>query len=115
MDIMIIDFGKNQLMERDFRAYDDQKHKTNLDAYFSDISKMGAHVVRMWLFERFEGLQFDSGMQVKDIDDGLVDNLVDVLDVAEKYGLYLYICLMDTWNISACKAALAVAQRTDLK
>ena len=94
------DFGKNEVLGYDFRAYDDEQKKANLDAYFKDISEMGAHVVRLWLFERFEGLQFDSNGNVKGIDDGLVKNIAEVLNVAEKYNLYLYICLMDTWGVT---------------
>ncbi|MGH9909191.1 MAG: hypothetical protein ACRD32_00980 [Nitrososphaerales archaeon] len=94
------DFGTNEVMGHDFRAYDDKQKKGNLDAYFKDISKMGAHVVRLWLFERFEGLQFDSNGKVKGIDDGLVQNIADVLSIAEKYNLYLYLCLMDTWGVT---------------
>ena len=94
------DFGKNEVLGNDFRAYDDEQKKANLDAYFKDISEMGARVVRLWLFERFEGLQFDNDGNVKGIDDGLVKNIADVLNVAEKYKLYLYICLMDTWGVS---------------
>ena len=37
-------------------------------------------------------------IDVKGIDDGLVKNIADVLNVAEKYNLYLYIYLMDTWG-----------------
>ncbi|MFQ5940329.1 MAG: cellulase family glycosylhydrolase [Nitrososphaerales archaeon] len=94
------DFGKNELLGYDFRAYDDKQEKVNLDAYFKDISEMGAHVVRLWLFERFEGLTFDKNGNVNGIDDGLVKNIADVLNVAERYNLYLYICLMDTWGVS---------------
>lgn len=94
------DFGKNEVMGYDFRTYDDKQSKANLDAYFRDIRDMGAHVVRLWLFERFEGLQFDSNGNVKGIDDGFIKNIADVLNVAEKYNLYLYLCLMDTWGVS---------------
>jgi hypothetical protein len=94
------DFGMNQVMGCDLRAYDDQRKKENLDAYFRDISDMGAHVVRLWVFERFEGLQFDENGRIKDIDEGLVKNMADVLGVAERHNLYVYFCLMDTWGVS---------------
>lgn len=94
------DFGKNEVLGYDFRAYDDKQKKANLDSYFKDIKEMGAHVVRLWLFERFEGMQFDNNGNVKRIDDGLIKNIADVLSLAEKYNLYLYICLMDTWGVS---------------
>lgn len=92
------DFGKNEVMEHDFRAYDDNEKKAHLDTYFKDISHMGAHVVRLWIFERFEGLQFDSAGKIKGIDEGLIENIGDVLKVAEKYNLYLYLSLLDTWG-----------------
>ncbi len=94
------DFGKNEVLGYDFRSYDDEQKKANLDAYFKDISEMGAHIVRLWLFERFEGLQFDSNGKVKGVDEGLITNIAEVLNVAEKYNLYLYICLMDTWGVT---------------
>ena len=94
------DFGKNEVMGYDFRAYDEEQHRSNLDAYLKDISLMGAHVVRLWLFERFEGLKFDEQGNVKGIDDGLVNNIADVLNVAKKYDLHIYLCLMDTWGVS---------------
>jgi len=94
------DFGKNEIMGYDFRAYDEQQHRSNLDAYLKDISLIGAHVVRLWLFERFEGLKFDEQGNVKGIDDGLLNNIADVLNVAKKYDLHIYLCLMDTWGVS---------------
>jgi len=94
------DFGKNEVMGYDFRAYDEQQHKDNIDAYFKDISLMKARVVRLWLFERFEGLKFDQEGNVTGIDDGMMSNIADVLQVAKKYELYLYLCLMDTWGVS---------------
>ncbi|MEM3085268.1 MAG: cellulase family glycosylhydrolase [Nitrososphaerales archaeon] len=94
------DFGKNEVMGYNFRAYDEKHRKQNLEAYFRDISEMGAHVVRLWLFERFEGLQFDNNGNVNGIDEGLIANVADVLNVAERCHLYLYICLMDTWGVT---------------
>jgi len=94
------DFGKNEVMGYDFRAYDEQQHKDNLDAYLKDISLMNVRVIRLWLFERFEGLKFDQG-NVTGIDDGMMNNIADVLQMAKKHGLYLYLCLMDTWGVSA--------------
>lgn len=93
------DFGKNEVMGYDFRSYDEQQHKDNLDSYLKDISLMNVRVVRLWLFERFEGLKFDQEGNITGIDDGMINNIADVLQVAKKYGLYLYLCLMDTWGV----------------
>ncbi len=94
------DFGKNEVFGFDIRAFDDKQKKTNLEIYLKDISEMGAHVVRLWLFEGYEGLEFDSNGYVKDIDDGLLKNIADVLNMTERYNLYLYICLIDTWGVN---------------
>ncbi len=95
------DFGKNEVMGYNFSAYDEQQHKDNLDAYFKDISRMNARIVRLWLFERFEGLKFDQDGNVAGIDEGMMNNIADVLNLAKKHDLYLYLCLMDTWGVSA--------------
>ena len=94
------DLGKNEVTNHDLRTYDEQQHKDNLDAYFKDISLMNARVVRYWVFERFEGIKFDQEGYATGIDDGMMNNIADVLHLARKYGLYLYLCLMDTWGVS---------------
>jgi hypothetical protein len=95
------DLGKNEVMGCDFRSLDEQQRKDHLDAYFKDISLMNARVVRFWLFERFEGLKFDQEGKVTGIDDGMMNNIADVFHAARKHDLYLYLCLMDTWGVSA--------------
>jgi hypothetical protein len=91
------DFGNNEIMKHG-SVY--EQHKESMDSYFRDIRDMGARVVRLYVFERFEGLKFEQD-QVRGIDDAIVENISDVLHLARKYELYLYLCLMDTWSVSA--------------
>lgn len=95
------DFGINEIMKHSSRAYDEQQHRDNIDAYFKDISLMGARIVRMYVFEGFEGLNFNQDNSVVGIDDALINNMAELLQIAKKYGLYLYICLIDPWSVSA--------------
>ena len=98
--------------ERARDIYDDsinRTHKDNMREYLTRIREIGASVVRVWIFERFEGLVFKktpsffSGY-VEGIDEsrnGLVQNFEDLLKVTEELNLQLYLCLMDTWGIWA--------------
>jgi hypothetical protein len=94
------DLGRNEVMGHDSGAYSEYLHKENLDAYFKDISRMNVRVVRLFLFERFEGLKFDQKGNVTGIDDDMMNNIANVMDVARKHNLRLYLCLMDTWGVS---------------
>jgi len=93
------DFGKNQILNINTPAYADPTHKANLSSYLQDMQKMGIQVVRLWVFEKFEGLLFDDTGSVTGIDQSLVDNLADACSIASKSNLMFYLCLMDTWTI----------------
>ena len=56
-------------------------------------------VLRVWAFERFEGLRFDSNGYVIGIDDEFLSNLSMLFDTAKSFGIKIYLCLLDTWSI----------------
>jgi hypothetical protein len=72
-----------------------------LDAHFADIAKMNINVVRIFVFESLEGLEFDKNGYVTGIEDNLLNNFSTALDLAEKNNLYLYLCLVISDNYTS--------------
>ena len=68
-----------------------------LKIYFSSIS--GLDIVRVWLFERLEGLCFDENQNVIRIDNEFLMNIKKILDTAESYNVKVYFCLFDSWAV----------------
>lgn len=93
------DFGRNSILNVGTAAYDDPTHKANMIYYLQDMKAMGIKVVRLWVFEKFEGLLFDNQGFVTGVDQTLVDNLAELCDLASNYDLMFYLCLMDTWGV----------------
>ena len=56
-------------------------------------------IVRVWAFERFEGLKFDNNRDIIGIDNEILSNLGKVFNAAKKYRISIYLCLFDTWSI----------------
>jgi hypothetical protein len=73
----------------------------DLFTFFSSVqtSKKNLQVIRVWTFERFEGLQFDSNLVVTGLDPEFVVNLVKLLDAANSNGVQVYLCLFDFWAV----------------
>jgi endo-1,4-beta-mannosidase len=69
-----------------------------VDADYKDISDSGLKVVRLWVFEGGEGLQFDKDGYTTGLDSTFVNNLKDVVDKAKAHGLKLYMCLSGSWK-----------------
>jgi len=90
-----IEYG-DQPLQSTFK--DTKKH---FEKYLETISSLGVKVVRLWLFERFEGLQFNSDGSVFGISKDMVYNLKDACKIAQKYNVKFYFCLMDTWGVLA--------------
>jgi hypothetical protein len=71
-----------------------------VDQYFQLIQ--GVDVSRIWLFEKLEGILFDSSnnnKKVVGIDAELLSNLHRVLDSAQSHGVKVYLCLFDAWAV----------------
>lgn len=68
-----------------------------LEHYFRTVS--GLDIVRIWLFERLEGLCFDETQKVIGIDSEFLINLKKILDTAQFYNIKVYFCLFDSWAI----------------
>jgi hypothetical protein len=68
-----------------------------LELYFRSIS--GLDIVRIWLFERLEGLCFDENQNVISIDNEFLINLKKILDTADSYNVKVYFCLFDSWAV----------------
>ena len=77
-----------------------QKSKENFERYIEDISEIGVKVVRLWLFERFEGLTIVNGNVINPTTD-MFTNLREACTIAKKYDVKFYFCLMDTWGTLA--------------
>lgn len=95
------DFGNNMTRKQDV-TYNLRPmfSKENFERYIKDISEIGVKVVRLWLFERFEGLNFEQG-KIMGLDSKFIYNLRDACIIAKKYDVKFYFCLMDTWGITA--------------
>jgi aryl-phospho-beta-D-glucosidase BglC (GH1 family) len=75
----------------------------DLDKYFADMVRMNINVVRIFVFEALEGLQFDQKGYVKGLDPELVQNFATAVELAKKHGLHLYLCLGIDFH-DVCKA-----------
>ncbi len=96
------DFGYNMTRKPDI-SYDPKPRfsKENFERYIKDISEIGIKVVRLWLFERFEGLTFSDTGHVMNPTTDMFTNLRDACTIAKMYDVKFYFCLMDTWGILA--------------
>lgn len=85
-------------------------HPEELTDFFQQVSNIqqennsnsllyGTQIVRVWTFERFEGLKFDNNGNVNGIDNELLINLGKVFNVAKAHQISIYLCLFDTWSI----------------
>jgi hypothetical protein len=78
----------------------------NIDSYFSDMARMNVNVVRIFVFEGLEGLQFDADGYVESIEPLMLDNLDTTLRIAKAHGLHLYLCLANDF-LMGCKRTRA--------
>lgn len=72
-------------------------HPELIDQYFSRVQ--GIDVVRMWVFERLEGIRFDASKKIVGIDGDLLSNSLAVLNSAHAHGIRVYFCLFDSWVV----------------
>jgi hypothetical protein len=89
------DFGSNQITKLE-STY--QNSRTNYEMYIKNISEIGIRVVRLWMFERFEGLRFGSEGQIIELAPDFLINLRDACKIAQKHGVKFYFCLLDSWG-----------------
>lgn len=61
-------------------------------------AQQSVQVVRVWAFERFEGLRFDDSGSVIGLDSEFLVNITKVLDAAASKGLQIYLCL-NFWSV----------------
>lgn len=73
------------------------------NSWLADMKRMHINVVRVWLFEDMEGLNFDTSGYVSGIQPTFLTNLDDLVAKANSNGLALYLTflnhnLSDQWN-----------------
>ena len=98
------DFGYNDTRKLDIKYKPKptfQISKNNFESYIDDISSIGIKTVRLWLFERFEGLTFSPSGYVVNPTTDMFNNLREACEIAQKYNVKFYFCLMDTWGVLA--------------
>lgn len=61
-------------------------------------AQQNVQVVRLWAFERFEGLRFSDNGLVTGLDSDFMTNLAKVLDTTASKGLQIYLCL-NSWSV----------------
>ncbi|MDE1828698.1 MAG: hypothetical protein KGI25_00085 [Thaumarchaeota archaeon] len=73
----------------------------DVTSFFQNVqsAQKNLAVVRVWAFERFEGLQFDNSYNVTGLDAEFLANLGKVLDAANANGVQVYLCLFDFWAV----------------
>jgi hypothetical protein len=74
------------------------QHPEAIDQYFSKIN--GADIVRLWLFEKLEGLVFskDGNNSLMSLDQSFIDNLLKILNSANNYNIKVYLTLLNSWD-----------------
>lgn len=72
-------------------------HPELIEQYFSQVQ--GLDVVRIWVFERLEGIRFDANRKIIGIDPELTSNLLKILNSASLHGIRVYLCLFDSWVV----------------
>ena len=74
---------------------------TELSNFFQNIQtqQKNLKLVRVWLFERFEGLVYDNSNNIVGIDNTFQQNVITLLNVANHNGIKIYFCLFDPWGI----------------
>lgn len=68
-----------------------------VNQYFQQIQ--GIDIVRIWVFERLEGIRFDAQKKIIGIDGELLTNLIAILDAASAHNVKVYLCLFDSWVV----------------
>jgi hypothetical protein len=86
----------------------------DLDRYFAEMRRMNLNVVRIFVFEDLEGLEFDDVGCVKRIEPQLLDNFDVTVTIAKKHGLHLYLCLANNYRKS-CRTINVKDIVSDLK
>ena len=84
------DIGPNH-----FSGYGYNYVGSDMDAYFADIKNMHTNVVRVWLFENLEGLNFAADGSISGIDATFLSNLNDLITRANNHGLAIYLTLFN--------------------
>lgn len=84
------DIGPNN-----FTGYGFNYVGADIDRYFTDIKNMRCNVVRIWLFESLEGLNFDSNGYITGINSTFMANLNDLINRANNKGLALELTLFN--------------------
>lgn len=64
-------------------------------SWFADIKRMNCNVVRVWLFEGMEGLNFDSSGYVSGLQSGFLTNLDDMMAKADANGLAIELTFLN--------------------
>ncbi len=77
------------------------KNPADLPNFFKNIQtqQKNLKLVRVWLFERFEGLVYDDNNDIAGLDNTLQQNIISLLDAAGQNGIKIYFCLFDPWGI----------------
>jgi hypothetical protein len=88
------ELGKNQLEPNSEPAYNAKTVNLGLQ----DIAIAGCNIVRVRLFDKLDGLTFDSNGLVTGIDPTFLKNMSDMLGKAENNKLQVYVCLSGPWS-----------------
>lgn len=81
--------GKNETWPHEFN-YDSQL----IDGIFRHLAHRGIKVVRFWVFEQLEGINYEKP-NITGVDENLLEKVDDIMEKARKHNLELYWCIFD--------------------
>lgn len=88
------ELGKNSLEPNAEVSYNSKL----VGSALQDIAIAGCNAVKINLFQKLDGLTFDSSGLVSGMDDTYLKNLSDLLSKAEPNKLQMYLCLSPDWS-----------------
>ncbi|MDI6783120.1 MAG: cellulase family glycosylhydrolase [bacterium] len=95
------DFGENHQHPGWGVWYSSAANRTSTDGYLSDLTTMGCHVIRVWLWEGLEGLLFSGESTlaiVTGVHPGMWNNLDYFMSRVSTRNLYVYWCLANAFG-----------------
>lgn len=84
------DFGKS------VEGWVPQYTREKAVARFSDISRMNANVMRVWVFQAASGVITDSEGYAEEVDPTFLRNLKEAISIADSKGVNCYLCLLSS-------------------
>lgn len=90
-----VDFGNNEVIGAGPPWYNPDTTSEIVSEYLEDIDNIGIRMLRIWVFEDYEGLKFNAGGYVTNVDPQMFINIDDFIERAKSENFYIYWCMTD--------------------